>query len=263
MINKTVSILIISLVLISNLFAQRDGRRNKKRLERKAIQRANNLVEAVEDNVEFLNKGQLRELNQVLKKAIALTKGIVIDPIPAPIPTPIPEPLPPVRFLFAGTLQKTYSFEFDVSNTEELYLQCDDFYTQKKLTRADNISVSINFGPRKVLRNSQNWWKRLETCAELVKYAISNGLPPLNDGNNYVSGVIEETKRFNFNAITRIDLLQQCVSFMRANSSFGRFDDVVVLQNYSNIIKMRNSDTYWYPSEPENFCNKMADRLSL
>lgn len=64
---------------------------------------------------------------------------------------------------------ESYEFKFTGYNKSDAFRQCESFVNAKGLQSVDDIVRVTNFGPERVLRNNQSYWKgSLEICQQVL-----------------------------------------------------------------------------------------------
>lgn len=70
---------------------------------------------------------------------------------------------------YTGTIEST-SFMFSAVSIADLGRQCDEFVNRNGISSVDDITVSVNLGPLKTLRNSSSYWKNsFEICQQILQ----------------------------------------------------------------------------------------------
>lgn len=194
--------------------------------------------ETVQAQAERLSDKKLQQIQGLLLKVEALAKDLHETNEPAPAPAK--------RILVAGNIEDL-SYSFVVTNLNELYDQCTALVQSKDIV-ADDITVGIDFGAARVLRNNLGYWKSPDQiCGQIVQVARGGGVKANVKEGTTILGQIEELP-FKFSGRDLIDVNQQCTDFVNAQGSLAA-DDISLSVDFGDAKVLRNNVSYWRGAE--------------
>jgi hypothetical protein len=180
--------------------------------------------------------------------------SIIRNTNPPPPPAPPPQPR---GVVFKGKFE-TAEFTFEARDLYQLNTQCTTFVLSNGLTNVDDISVSVNFGPIQILRNTSSYWKTpYQICAQLNPIAQAAGLQAPR-GQTIVVGSIE-TVDFEFAGYNVADISRQCEMLVNSKSSLSNVDDIIMSVNFGTPLVLRNTSGYWKGAF--EICNQIIQKL--
>jgi len=168
-------------------------------------------------------------------------------------------------FILRGKME-THQFVMLGSTREQISNSCRDFYGSiASIGDIDDINFTINGGDKKVLRNSDSYWKNIDTTCREVNNAIIGVVPSISElkrqrefenkkkefeENNkgkklfYVTGLIE-TSSYLFYGENSDEIIAQCQDFYSEVENKSSVDDITYSVQGSKDKTLRNSSSYW------------------
>jgi len=199
-------------------------------------------LEQVDLNADRVSDQQLRRVNELLREISRTMNNNGSQPPPYN-PPPYNPPPPVGRYSIAGVIENS-TFNFTVLNLQELYEQCATFVQANRITSVDDISISVNYGPTRTVKNNTSYWKgTIQICMQITGIAKSEGVYYNPSHGRSVIGTIENLE-FNFRAYDIPSLSDQCTQFVN-NSNIKSVDDITMSIDFGQTIVLRNNTSYW------------------
>jgi hypothetical protein len=232
----------LTAALILPVLAQAGSFEMTERTKRHAM-RMNNEIQT---QASLLDDSQLMRINEYLRGIEQVLRGGGAHPIPPqPVPQPIPQPPPSIRYIVAGSIENS-PYSFQISNLAELHDQCVAFVVSNNISSVDDISVSINFGQTRNLRNGADYWRGANTiCQQVILVARESGISYGGFGHTIIGTI--ESRDYKFSGWDLVTISNQCTDFVNQNS-LSSVDDITLSVDFGPVQKLRNGASYWQNS---------------
>lgn len=197
--------------------------------------------EQVDMNADRVSDQQLRRVNELMRE---ISRTMSNGSQPPPYNPPPYNPAPPTsRYTIAGVIENS-TFNFSVFNLQELYDQCAIFVQDNRISTVDDISISVNYGPTRSVKNNNSYWRGMsQICMQMTALAKADGVYYNPSAGRSVIGTIE-TFEFNFRAYDKASLSDQCTQFVNGNN-IRSVDDIVMSVDFGQAIVLKNNTSYW------------------
>jgi hypothetical protein len=223
---KKGTILIISLLSIATF-----ARTPRVELEDRALRVANRLKQVMQNNVDAMSRGELKEATALMRKAIRIARGDDSGSVGR-------------SFIVKANLEAD-SMAIEANSIDELRTKCMAKVRKISTNVVDDVSVKVVGGQMLTIRNNSSYWRNPATkCSVVVKLAVESAFGmgmKLSNKKYVITGSGDSVMIFaEGNSLSELE--NSCKSNLILSNAM---DDINVRLNGGNAKYKRNSSSYW------------------